>query len=235
VTFDEQVFPFSSLHPNAGARLRSELALLPDVLLNPSSTFLDVQVHDHNEVCSMPTNPSSHFGRSRGSAGSNGEQNHAGTDENGGKIGHDHMCHGNGDRACSQADPPAMSSSGSAPASGLGANPPSLSLQRLIQASSLSSKPLLCRNLIHAGEQTLPLDPVHRRMDPTVRPAALHQMQAIILNLNLLVINVLEPGFNMVYLNQSSTQMALFVGACHLLLVQMSHLLLMRHLATKIG
>jgi hypothetical protein len=34
--------------------------------------------------------------------------------------------------------------------------------RRLIQASSLNSKPL---NLIHAGEQTLLLDPVHRRMD----------------------------------------------------------------------
>ena len=29
VTFDENVFPFSQLHPNAGARLRQEISLLP--------------------------------------------------------------------------------------------------------------------------------------------------------------------------------------------------------------
>lgn len=32
VVFDETVFPFASFHPNAGARLRSEIALLPDIL-----------------------------------------------------------------------------------------------------------------------------------------------------------------------------------------------------------
>jgi hypothetical protein len=30
VVFDEQVFPFSRLNPNAGARLQSELVVLPD-------------------------------------------------------------------------------------------------------------------------------------------------------------------------------------------------------------
>jgi hypothetical protein len=44
--FDENVFPFASLHPNAGARLHSELALLPDVLKNSSSTFGDAILHD---------------------------------------------------------------------------------------------------------------------------------------------------------------------------------------------
>lgn len=37
VVFDENIFPFSKLHPNAGARLRSELLLLPSTLLNPVS------------------------------------------------------------------------------------------------------------------------------------------------------------------------------------------------------
>lgn len=37
VTFDEQVFPFANLHPNAGARLRAEISLLPSNLTN--STF----------------------------------------------------------------------------------------------------------------------------------------------------------------------------------------------------
>lgn len=37
VIFDENVFPFSSLHSNAGARLRTEISLLPPSLL-PTST-----------------------------------------------------------------------------------------------------------------------------------------------------------------------------------------------------
>jgi hypothetical protein len=34
VVFDEDVYPFSALHPNAGARLRSEVLLLPETLRN---------------------------------------------------------------------------------------------------------------------------------------------------------------------------------------------------------
>lgn len=39
VTFDENVFPFSSLRANAGSRLRSEILLLPQNLLNPGMSF----------------------------------------------------------------------------------------------------------------------------------------------------------------------------------------------------
>ena len=35
VVFDESIFPFSSLHPNVGAQLRTELLLLPTHLHNP--------------------------------------------------------------------------------------------------------------------------------------------------------------------------------------------------------
>jgi hypothetical protein len=35
VVFDENTFPFSKLHPNAGARLQLEILLLPSNLLNP--------------------------------------------------------------------------------------------------------------------------------------------------------------------------------------------------------
>jgi hypothetical protein len=35
VVFDETIFPFSKHHPNAGARLRAEISLLPDSLHNP--------------------------------------------------------------------------------------------------------------------------------------------------------------------------------------------------------
>jgi hypothetical protein len=34
--FDETVFPFSTLHPNTGARLRSEISLLPPSLVDPA-------------------------------------------------------------------------------------------------------------------------------------------------------------------------------------------------------
>jgi hypothetical protein len=54
VVFDETVYPFSSLHPNAVARLRSELALLPDILKNPSSDFGDALLRDQH--LSSPTN-----------------------------------------------------------------------------------------------------------------------------------------------------------------------------------
>jgi hypothetical protein len=37
VAFDEDVLPFSKLHPNAGARLRSETLLLPSTLPNTYS------------------------------------------------------------------------------------------------------------------------------------------------------------------------------------------------------
>ena len=46
VIFDENVFPFASLHPNAGARLRAEILLLPETLLNPSGIG-ELQMSDH--------------------------------------------------------------------------------------------------------------------------------------------------------------------------------------------
>jgi hypothetical protein len=51
------VFPFATLHPNAGAQLRKELSLLPDVLLNPSSKFGDAILLDQHNLDSMSTNP----------------------------------------------------------------------------------------------------------------------------------------------------------------------------------
>jgi hypothetical protein len=46
VVFDETVFPFKSLHPNAGALLRKEIMLLPEPL-QPTSIF------DHGGVNSV--------------------------------------------------------------------------------------------------------------------------------------------------------------------------------------
>jgi histone deacetylase 1/2 len=62
VVFDEHLFPFASLHPNAGAQLRAEIALLPDSLLNPtdksSSSLGESHVPDHVVGSLLPTNNS---------------------------------------------------------------------------------------------------------------------------------------------------------------------------------
>jgi hypothetical protein len=44
VVFDEIVFPFNELHPNAGARLRQEILLLPNDLLNPGDALPNTNV-----------------------------------------------------------------------------------------------------------------------------------------------------------------------------------------------
>lgn len=55
IVFDESVFPFSALHPNAGAQLRAEILLLPDSLKN-STSFGDANLHDQHD-----TNPASNM------------------------------------------------------------------------------------------------------------------------------------------------------------------------------
>lgn len=52
-------FPFTSLNPNVGARLKAELQLLPDVLLNLSSNFGDALVHDQHLTSPGNTDTSS--------------------------------------------------------------------------------------------------------------------------------------------------------------------------------
>ena len=56
VVFDEHVFPFSTLHPNAGARLRSEIALLPPSLLDPNASFGDALLRDQHLSSPVSTN-----------------------------------------------------------------------------------------------------------------------------------------------------------------------------------
>jgi histone deacetylase 1/2 len=53
IVFDENVFPFSVLHPNAGARLRAEILLLPESLQTPTS-FGDANLHDQHVTNSVP-------------------------------------------------------------------------------------------------------------------------------------------------------------------------------------
>jgi hypothetical protein len=89
VVFDENVFPFARLHPNAGMRLRAELALLPDILKNPSapssSDFGNATVRDQTLVNSLPTNTVSRHAPAALSPGSGPVANEEGTTENGAK------------------------------------------------------------------------------------------------------------------------------------------------------
>lgn len=56
VVFDERVFPFASLRPNAGALLRTEIALLPPSLLSPDASFGDATLLDQHMSPSVSTN-----------------------------------------------------------------------------------------------------------------------------------------------------------------------------------
>jgi hypothetical protein len=47
VIFDEHVFPFTSMHPNAGAQLQAKITLLPKVLQNPYTSVRDSYTLDH--------------------------------------------------------------------------------------------------------------------------------------------------------------------------------------------
>lgn len=48
VVFNEHVFPFCLVHPNASARLCTKLSLLPDVLLNPNTSFGEATLLDQH-------------------------------------------------------------------------------------------------------------------------------------------------------------------------------------------
>jgi histone deacetylase 1/2 len=82
VVFDEQLYPFSLLCPNAGKRLRAEINLLP-TSLRTATSFGDAIVHDKHSISpnaddasvSAPDNPLD--------AGENGESNDATVEENG--------------------------------------------------------------------------------------------------------------------------------------------------------
>lgn len=87
VVFDENVYPFANLHPNASARLRAEILLLPSTLLNPSSDDGDDNVLDPNGNGSLRTN------RVHEHAGS--MENSVENDLNPGSNTHDFMRQGN--------------------------------------------------------------------------------------------------------------------------------------------
>jgi hypothetical protein len=76
VVFDENVFPFSKLHDNAGARLRAEILLLPSSLRNPSSG--DDLVVDHMSHDTRTNNFCEETGNLEGETANNGAGLHPG-------------------------------------------------------------------------------------------------------------------------------------------------------------
>jgi hypothetical protein len=72
--FDETIFPFSTLHQNARARLRKQIELLPDILKNHSSEFGNAIMRDQTLINSLPTNVVTSCGDESGNAGTNSEK-----------------------------------------------------------------------------------------------------------------------------------------------------------------
>lgn len=128
IVFDETVFLFAHLHPNAGAQLRAAIALLPPSLLPASSTFGDAILLDQGSLDSVPTNPPS---SSRACPVSTEKNSTAFDDAMAAQTAGEQvlphpyfMCPPGGDGAPAKADPPdgadspvGGSNSGSAPAS----------------------------------------------------------------------------------------------------------------------
>lgn len=112
--FDEKVFPFASLLPNARARLRAELQLLSEILLNSSSCIGDAQIHNQHLNSFMPTNVVSSSCDPVQSTEKNLASNDVDCrDQLEGNRPY-FMCHTQGRRTCPGVDPPA-SASGSDP------------------------------------------------------------------------------------------------------------------------
>ena len=106
VVFDEEVFPFASLHPNAGAQLRAELDLLPDILKNPSSEFGNAKISDQHLSSPVSTNRPSSPASCVGTVGTNTEENAAETSEQATGGGCYRLCHPNGSSSvAAEVDP----------------------------------------------------------------------------------------------------------------------------------
>jgi len=149
VIFDEHVFPFSSLHPNAGAQLRAELSLLPDILLNPGG----MHASDHSLFAPLPTN-ASHC--SMGDTAGAGDKTGENSATNGG-VQSFHapyfMCPPGGSSGRSQAD--ACEHSGVT----AGESTPSVEPSASSSSADGSSAPLHAENESRAHRETPQADP----------------------------------------------------------------------------
>lgn len=116
VVFDEQVFSFASLRPNAGAQLKAKLRLLPDILLNPSSFGAD-NLLDPNVRSPTPANSSPSLSGDLLHAGADLGENGAGTSSNGAGNGEGagfyHLCSPAGGRATGSRSQEDLSGGGS--------------------------------------------------------------------------------------------------------------------------
>lgn len=147
VVFDEHIFPFATLHPNAGARLRSELTLLPDVLKNTSSVFGDAILSDQHRPSPAFTNVSLSSGENLLATGTNASEN--GSQMESGRP--YHMCRTPGDSSGSQADMP----SAAAPSSEVSGGSTSGSAGQLGLGTSSSSQ---CAPAMGSSAPTSPSD-----------------------------------------------------------------------------
>lgn len=110
VTFDERIFPFASLHPNAGARLKAEMQILPDILLNSSTNIGDAALLDRTMSSPVPSNTTPHVAGAPMLTGSQLEQDSASSAPNNALY---RMGWPEGGSTPIEIDPPAHDSDGS--------------------------------------------------------------------------------------------------------------------------
>jgi len=116
VVFDEHVFPFQSLHPNAGARLRKDIELLPDVLQNPSTNLGDSHILDQNVASPNPANALARSAIVSVNADKIGGENEADIRSPAVLPSRYFMCSPSGHHVRTEADPPPAAASRSASA-----------------------------------------------------------------------------------------------------------------------
>ena len=155
VVFDETVFPFATLHPNAGARLQAELQVLPEVLLNPSMNFGDALIHDQH--LSSLTNGQPSVGTSALPVGSDPKHSGEISQPNDAPMAPYRMCRGPGGSTDSQVDPSTVSGSDSLSTSGSVPLQSSGSTSSTASGSSAASAPMLTTSALPAAAQPDPV------------------------------------------------------------------------------
>ena len=113
VVFDEHVFPFPSLHPNAGARLRKDIELLPDLFSSSTSLGNVNSLHQHLPSPASSNSSSSSFDVAE-NVGENPPLNGEETGLNSATMLGYLMCSPAGDSAPLQVDSPAPAHGGAA-------------------------------------------------------------------------------------------------------------------------
>jgi len=165
VVFDEEVFPFAALHPNAGARLRVELDLLPDVLKNPSSVFENAKISDQHLL--SPTS-STNRPSSLASCGDTGTETGETPGEQGVGGGCYRLCHPVGSSSMTEADSPSQAATDS-----LGGSSPGLESETLLSPPRAGlSTAVSSATLIEPASSSPQPDRGARALDPTEVTAA---------------------------------------------------------------